>query len=430
MEKTRAKVWKVIMVYLMFLISVPSYGQFIEDDYFTNGGITYHILSKETGTAEVDKVNSTYFDDTFHRGQVNIPSSTYSNGINYTVVAIGSRGFYGSRVKEVYIPESVTSIGWEAFGLCEATIISLPSTLTILSEEAFIGAKIESIKLPNSLSVIQRDMFTRCENLKYVELPETLTEIQSAAFFGCINLKNISFPNSLRIIGDEAFTGTSLTEVVVPSSVRIGDNAFSECVSLIDVTLNTNSIGSGIFTGCTNLKNVTLPSSLLEIGQSCFVDCISLSNISIPASVRAVRSGAFFGCSSLTEITMSNSFNEIGNDSFSGCISLQKFTSYAIVPPFNENPCFEGVDTDQCVLYVPRESLSDYKTTLPWSIFKNILPIGEEMGVDDLLLEEEKTYKIFDLNGVKILETKDREAINSLPDNIYIINGKKEIIKK
>ncbi|MCH5233814.1 MAG: hypothetical protein J1E16_00850 [Muribaculaceae bacterium] len=34
-------------------------------------------------------------------------------------------------------------------------------------------------------------------------------------------------------------------------------------------------------------------------------------------------------------------------------------------------------------------------------------------------------YKVYDLNGVKVMETKDASVVNNLPKGIYIINGKK-----
>lgn len=47
-------------------------------------------------------------------------------------------------------------------------------------------------------------------------------------------------------------------------------------------------------------------------------------------------------------------------------------------------------------------------------------------GVESLVQpEDEGTYKVYNLQGVKVVETTDCNVLNSLPKGIYIINGKK-----
>lgn len=49
-----------------------------------------------------------------------------------------------------------------------------------------------------------------------------------------------------------------------------------------------------------------------------------------------------------------------------------------------------------------------------------------EAGVESLVAEPtDGVYKVYNLQGVKVLETKDASAINYLPKGLYIVNGKK-----
>ena len=41
----------------------------------------------------------------------------------------------------------------------------------------------------------------------------------------------------------------------------------------------------------------------------------------------------------------------------------------------------------------------------------------------------EEIYMVYNLQGVKMLETKDKSQINALPEGIYVVNGKKIIVK-
>ena len=66
----------------------------------------------------------------------------------------------------------------------------------------------------------------------------------------------------------------------------IGDRAFGECKSLI---------------------NINIPNSVTTIGDSAFSWCESLTNINIPNSVTTIRDSAFWGCESLASITIPSS---------------------------------------------------------------------------------------------------------------------------
>lgn len=51
-------------------------------------------------------------------------------------------------------------------------------------------------------------------------------------------------------------------------------------------------------------------------------------------------------------------------------------------------------------------------------------------GVESILDEpNDGLYKVYNLSGMKVLETKDKEAVNALDKGIYIVNGKKVVIK-
>ena len=100
-------------------------------------------------------------------------------------------------------------------------------------------------------------------------------------------------------VGKWAFKGSSISEVIVPSTVSfIGDKAFMDCHSLEAVTLNegVKYINAGSFCNCDRLTSVTLPESLKQIGFWAFKGCASLSSVSIPSGAN-VDPSAFEGCS-------------------------------------------------------------------------------------------------------------------------------------
>lgn len=48
-----------------------------------------------------------------------------------------------------------------------------------------------------------------------------------------------------------------------------------------------------------------------------------------------------------------------------------------------------------------------------------------QAGIGSIEIQREETFHVFNLNGIKILETKDSSFLDSLPRGIYIVNGKK-----
>ena len=54
---------------------------------------------------------------------------------------------------------------------------------------------------------------------------------------------------------------------------------------------------------------------------------------------------------------------------------------YAESVPTTESDAFDGSNIENATLYVPAASLDAYKAAIPWSLFKKIVPIGEEPPV-------------------------------------------------
>lgn len=56
--------------------------------------------------------------------------------------------------------------------------------------------------------------------------------------------------------------------------------------------------------------------------------------------------------------------------------------------------------------------------------------IAATTSVKELPDNEEALYKVFDLNGMNVLTTGDKNSLNKLPEGIYIVNGNKIVVRK
>lgn len=167
---------------------------------------------------------------------------------------------------------------------------------------------------------------------------------------------------------------TSLTSVTIPNSViSIENAAFYGCESLprIDLPSGLTSIDHYVFQDCYSLSSVTIPSGVTSIGAGAFVACSGLTEIRIPDAVTEIRGGAFNNCTSLSSVTIGTGITEIFNEAFKGCTSLTSVIIEATVPPTLGSGSDSFDDTNNCPIYVPSESVNDYKTSIykGWNLY-------------------------------------------------------------
>ncbi|MBR5131736.1 MAG: leucine-rich repeat domain-containing protein [Alistipes sp.] len=234
----------------------------------------------------------------------------------------------------------------------------------------FIGKDLTEYTIPESVTSIGEEAFYGCSSLTSITIPDSVTEIGSGAFKGCSKLTSITIPNSVTSIGVGVFSGcSSLTSITITNSVTsIGEYAFQDCRSLTSITIpnGVSEIGNSVFNGCISLTSITIPNSVTSIGEEAFRYCSSLTSITIPNSVTSIGVYAFYDCSSLTSITIPNSVTSIGVGVFSGCSSLTSITCLATTPPAID---YLGI-AETTMIYVPKEAVKAYKQDPKWSRYK------------------------------------------------------------
>jgi hypothetical protein len=155
------------------------------------------------------------------------------------------------------------------------TSVSIPNSVTTIGYEAFYNCrKLVSVNIGNSVTTIGNYAFGECYGLTSVIIPHSVTTIGEGAFVECHSLASVSIGNSVMTIGYEAFYNCrKLVSVNISNSVTtIGNYAFGECYSLTSVIIphSVTTIGEGAFYYCTGLTSATIPHSVKTIGYDDF----------------------------------------------------------------------------------------------------------------------------------------------------------------
>lgn len=97
------------------------------------------------------------------------------------------------------------------------------------------------------------------------------------------------------------------------------------------------------------------------------------------------------------------------------------------MPPLCFNNVFDWINTKECKLLVPKNSVDAYKKTDEWKDF--FLIEGTTTGIINNIYNKTENADVYTIDGIKRLSKASVSEINALPKGIYIINGKKIIIK-
>ena len=157
--------------------------------------------------------------------------------------------------------------------------------------------------------------------------------------------------------------------------------------------------------------------TVTEIVEGAFENNNLLTDIIIPATITSIKDRAFKGCSNLKTITVY----------IVTPITLQVASTRAMMTRADGASIFEGVDKETCILYVPEGSVELYKAANVWKDFVNILAIGST-GMNRIVLTSDNHQDVYDLYGRKV--KSKTTSFEGLQNGVYIIKGKKQLIKR
>ena len=297
---------------------------------------------------------------------------------------IGDRAFGAcAKLKSIIIPDSVISIGNTAFGWCDyLENVTIGKSVMYIGDSAFWCTRVSDIVIPQSVTSMGSYVFhgsnakiyceaesqpmgwdsnwnsqaasenskkavvwgyqasgTTSNGLIWYQSNDEISIYEYSGTNSTIEIPSIINEKPVSSISDDAFQYSySLQCITIPASVKsIGDYAFSDCGSLTSICVDENnehykSIDGNLYTkdGKTLIQyaigkkstSFIIPNSVTSIGEWAFSECSSLTSVHIPASVTIIGNSAFRFCDSLITITIPSSVMSIGDYAFRYCDSL------------------------------------------------------------------------------------------------------------
>jgi len=273
------------------------------------------------------------------------------------------------------------------------------------------------------------------------------------------SLQTVNFGTSIKAIYSNAFNGCALTELVLPPHVQtIGDNAFAG----------------------NNIKNLAIGSEVTEIGENAFDGANQLDGVSITAITPPTANDntfSYYGCPLYVSPGCVDTYHN-----FTGCWS--RFSGYDLIPadkltidgmanvtlkpgetkklsatmePANAslpyifwsstNPAFATVDSEGNVTLVDNSSISaqsEYEEDethsceiIAETLYAGIVAkvtVNDLSGIKDVVIDGSdvkiaRSNDIFSLQGVCLKRNASQTDIDALPPGLYIIDGKKVLVK-
>ena len=398
-------------------------------------------------------------------GAFNMPTSIGVKEVvfadNSSLETIGSYAFSGiglNNFKKIKIPDSVTTIGYQAFYGCSALesveFNVVNSKLESIGDEAFDACpKLKNLVIPNSVKTLGANWLSSVKG--YIAYPKDLAgSIPASAVKNAVSfeykvdgndvvltgVKNpgetVTVPDFITVIGNNAFFNCSnIQSINIHKNVKsIGNNAFQNCAALSNVNFETgsklNSIGDAAFFNCTALTRIDIPENVTKIDAFAFLDS-GLKSINISKSVTDIGEGTFNGCTALSDVTFEagSKLSSIGEGTFYGCTALTR-----IDIPENLKKIGVGAFSGSGLksITIPKNVVSI--ENLAFSDCKSLLNVDFEDGSVLDTIGEEAFKSCVKLTAIEIPDSVDMidiyafdsceslEAVK-LPENAYLGKG-------
>lgn len=253
------------------------------DNITSIGNYMFTTCSALTSVADLSKVTSVGI-----QAFMNCSSLTTLEGLNFSALtSIGQQAFNNMKSFSLELGEhtfdALEFLDIRAFANTAGITgkVVLPERITEIPENAFSSTGITGVDWSH-ITTIGVSAFRNCAGLTELHLPDSVTSIGESAFEDSGLTGELQLPSALTFLGTEAFSGTAISSVTFPSTLK--------------------NIGSYAFYNCPNLSGtLIIPEGVVSIGTAAFTKT-GIEKLELADSVQTISAGAFSTCAKLTSV--------------------------------------------------------------------------------------------------------------------------------
>ena len=173
------------------------------------------------------------------------------------------------------------------------------------------GNLVKDIIIPNGVTSIGMYVFYKYSGLTSIAIPKSVTRINYHTFAGCSNLTDVYYSgseddwNAIDIdFGNEMLSAAKIHYNMSDDlSWNIDINGVLSIYGMREMADYNNSDFPAPWSSQRDkIKKVIIGQFVTSIGASAFAGCTNLTTITIPIAVKSIGDSAFSGCSSLAEV--------------------------------------------------------------------------------------------------------------------------------
>ncbi|WP_253727230.1 leucine-rich repeat domain-containing protein [Treponema socranskii] len=263
----------------------------VNEDYFEEGGVRYHITDKDEREVSVTAGTSHGPDVPYTGTSLTILKEVTHGGVTYTVTDVEWVSTWGTTLQSVTVAsdnEFLSSQNGVIFNKNKTELLWYPC-----------GKPDTSYAVPASVISLERSSFDEVAALSSVTLPNGLKRIGDYVFCGCPNLTTLNLPSSLEFIGHYSLCRIKVSSIVVPENIKVLNNSFLvSCPELTSVELPSTLTQIRWYSLSRNpkLKTVTCKAAtppVITAGQEVFKNTpIGFATLRVPAGSKALYQAA------------------------------------------------------------------------------------------------------------------------------------------
>lgn len=291
-----------------------------------------------------------------------------------------SRLFYDSRIDTIYIPDFITTIGYECFRSSLVNNIYLGRGIKAIGNNCFDAQSSYSRNVYiTDLSSFMKIDFTNnrsnplflynssgspylwLNNVKVTDIviPEDITHIKDYVFAGQIDLKSITIHKGVTEIGNNAFN-SSIDKLIYEGTP-------SDWNKIIH---NNTSYNGLTFTDWNGEEGTVLIDNTDIVSEDAFRNVRSIKKVILGDNVKYVGNNAFSFCTYIREVIFGSGITQIGNSAFDNGTSIYtlNFSSAIIVPTLAHTNAFYKIPST-CKIIVPDALYDEWIAAENWSTY-------------------------------------------------------------